>query len=301
MHHNSGVTVADLEKHLTALEKNLTGDYSFTPDNVYQVGAAENREIIGDIVSTLMKPGSRIENAQALAELYRRSRAGESCLILAEHYSNFDFPIIFRLMEEAPELGREAAATLLPIRGMKLSESSPITALFTRSYDTIVIYPSRSLDTISDPNELAETRKISVPINHAAMREMIDRKHHGRIITVFPAGTRYRPWDPSSRKGVREIHSYVKTFDNVLFLAINGNTLPPQESSDMTRDRPTEDLMILTCSDIIRGRSYRKEKESSAPEGTDPKQHVVDCVMNDLEDIHNRMEPARLKELAVLE
>ena len=294
------MTVADLEKQLIALEKNLTGDYSFTPDNVYQVGAPENREIIGNVIDSLLKPGSRIENAAALAELHKRSQAGESCLILAEHYSNFDFPILFRLMEKTPELGPQAAATLLSIRGMKLSESSPITALFTRSYDTIIIYPSRSLDSISDPNELAETRKISVPINHAAMREMIDRKHHGRIITVFPAGTRYRPWDPSSRKGVREIHSYVKTFDNVLFLGINGNALPPQESSDMTRDEPTEDLLILTCSDIVRGRRYRKEKEASAPDDKDPKQHVVDCVMDDLKDIHDRMEPVRLEELAAL-
>ena len=277
------------------MKSNLTSDYSFTPENVYQQGSPPNREIIGQVVDKLLLPGSRIENVQALKELYHRSQAGESCLILAEHYSNFDFPVFYRLMEK--ELGVEAAATLLPIRGMKLSESNPITAVFTRSYDTIIIYPSRSLDVISDPHELAETRKISVPINHAAMREMIERKHHGRIITVFPAGTRYRPWDPNSRKGVREIHSYVKTFDNILFLAINGNALPPQEKADMDQDEPVEDLLILTFSEILRGRRYRKEKEASAPEDKDPKQYVVDCVMKDLEEIHNRMEPLRREEL----
>ena len=276
------------------MQANLSHNYQFTPDNVYQLGNAKNREIIGRLVESFLLPGSRIDNVEALFELRKRSLAGESCLILAEHYSNFDFPILFRLMEK--QIDPETAASLLPIRGMKLSESAPETAVFTRSYDTIVIYPSRSLDTIDDPVELAKVRKISVPINHAAMREMIDRKLNGRIITVFPAGTRYRPWDPTSKKGVREIHSYVKTFDNVLFLAINGNALPPHRSDDMTRDEATKDLIILTCSNIVSGRRFRKEAESAAPDDVDPKQYVVDQVMNVLKNIHHRVEPKRLEE-----
>jgi len=283
------------------MESNLTGDYSFSPDNVYQEGCPENKAILGRFAESFLLPGSRIENPGAIRELYERSMAGESCLILSEHYSNFDFPVFYHLIANHPDLGPEIAATLLPIRGMKLSEDSPITALFTRSYDTLIIYPSRSLDNITDPDELAAIRKISIPINHAAMREMIQKKQNGRIILVFPAGTRYRPWDPDSRKGVREIHSYIKTFDNVLFLAINGNALPPHESGDMTQDTAVPDLMILTCSDIVRGREFRKKAEASAPEGVDPKQYVVDQVMAELEKIHNQVEPKRLKEKAELE
>jgi glycerol-3-phosphate O-acyltransferase len=282
------------------MEANLTGDYSFSPENVYQKGCPENKAILGAFSENFLLPGSRIENTDALKELFRRSQAGESCLILSEHYSNFDFPVFYHLIETTPGLGPEIAETLLPIRGMKLSEDSPITALFTRSYDTLIIYPSRSLDNITDPEELAAIRRISVPINHAAMKEMIDKKKNGRIILVFPAGTRYRPWDPSSKKGVREIHSYIKTFDNVLFLAINGNALPPHESNDMTQDTAVPDLIILSCSDIVRGRDFRKEAEAAAPEGVDPKQFVVDRVMAELETIHNRMEPIRLKEKKML-
>ena len=282
------------------MESNLNRDYEFCPENVYQEGCPPNKEIIGQLADIYMLPGSRIENIDALKELYSRNQSGESCLILAEHYSNFDFPIFYRLIENDPHLGPVIAKTLLPIRGMKLSESSPITAVFSRSYDTIVIYPSKSLDSINDPNELASIRRISVPINHAAMREMIDRKRNGRIILVFPAGTRYRPWDPSSRKGVREIHSYLKTFDNVIFLAINGNALPPNVSGDMTQDQVVEDLMIFTCSDIVCGREFRKTAEESTPEGKDPKQHIVDRVMFELEAINNRVEPERLKEKSLL-
>jgi len=283
------------------MESNLTGDYNFSPENVYQEGCPENKAILGRFAESFLLPGSRIENPDAVRELYERSKAGESCLILSEHYSNFDFPVLYHLIEKHPDLGPEIAETLLPIRGMKLSEDSPVTALFTRSYDTLIIYPSRSLDNITDPEELAAIRKISVPINHAAMREMIHKKQSGRIILVFPAGTRYRPWDPDSRKGVREIHSYIKTFDNVLFLAINGNALPPHESGDMTQDTAVPDLMILTCSDIVRGREFRKVAEASAPEDVDPKQYVVDQVMAELERINTQVEPMRLKEKAELE
>lgn len=300
LQHNERVRISDFIPQLPEFESNLKGNYNFGPDNVYQEGSAPNRELIGWFVDKTMLPGSRIDNVEALVELRRRSLAGESCLILAEHYSNFDFPALVRLTQRNPKLGQEVAESYLPIQGMKLTESSPVTAVFTRSYDTIVIYPSRSLDNVADPDELAEIRKISVPINHAAMKEMIEKKRNGRIIIVFPAGTRYRPWDPSSRKGVREIHSYLKTFDNVLFLAINGNALPPDESGDMTRDELIEDLMILTCSDIVSGRQFRKDVEASAPEGKDPKQHVVDQVMAELEKINTRVEPGRLEEKRAL-
>ncbi len=292
--------IAEIYQQISAIESNLTGNYKFSPDNVYQEGCPENKVILGQFADDYMLPGSRIENTDALKELYKRSQSGESCLILSEHYSNFDFPIFYHLCELDSKLGPEVAKSLLPIRGMKLSEASPITALFTRTYDTIIIYPSRSMDAISDPEELSEIRKISVPVNHAAMREMLEKKRNGRIILVFPTGTRYRHWKPSSRKGVREIHSYVKTFDNVVFLAINGNALPPHESDDMTQDSVVEDLMILTCSDIVNGREFRRTAEKSTPEGQDPKQHVVDRVMAELETMNTRVEPLRLKEKSLL-
>ena len=290
------MTLHEIKEKIIEMGNHLEGNYAFTPDNIYQVGNDRNRAIVGKILDQFLLPGSRLENIDALIELFRRCEAGESCLLLAEHYSNFDYPVFYRLVEKTPGLGEETAARLLPIRGMKLSETSNLTAIFTHSYDAIIIYPSRSLDSISDPAELEEVRKISVPINHAAMREMITRKHHGRLILVFPAGTRYRPWDPQSNKGVREIYSYLKNFDNIMFMSINGNALPPNETDDMTQDQPEKDLIILTCSEITAGRRFIKESEQSAPEGCDLRQHVVNQVMAKLLAMHNQVEPLRLAE-----
>jgi len=285
---------------LPLYESNLKGNYAFIPENVYQVGCKTNRKWIGGFVDALALPGSRIDNSEVLTELRRRSLAGESCIIMAEHYSNFDFPVLFRFIERNEKLGPEIAESLLPIRGMKLSETLPSIAVFSRSYDTIIIYPSKTLDSITDPKKIAAVRKKSVRINHAAMREMIFRKRNGRIIVVFPSGTRYRPWDPSSKKGVREIGSYVKTFDNIVFMGINGNLLPVNRSGDMSQDELTRDLMILTCSDIVNGRHYRAKMKTLMPEGENLKNYLVNQVMLELEKIHNRVEPIRMEEKCLL-
>lgn len=294
--------VADYMEQISWMTKNLEGrDYGFRPDNVYQEGVPENREMIGQMVEKLMLPGSSLENKEALVELTNLSRQGKACMLLVEHYSNFDYPNLFRLIEKDPDLGPEFAARLLPIQGMKLSEGNPVTAAFSCSYDTIVIYPSRSIDKVEDEEERRKIREISIPINIAAIKELTHRKHSGHIITVFPSGTRYRPWEPESRKGVREIFSYLKTFDYLCFLSINGNTLVPCREEAMENDEPCPDIMTYTFSHVIESREFRKEASRNVPEGVDPKQFVVDKVMDTLLKMHEENEPARLAKLEALQ
>ena len=293
--------VSDYLDQIQLMTKNLEGrDYGFRPDNVFQEGVPANRKIIGDMVEALMLPGSGLVNSDALLDLYEKSRSGKACLLLVEHYSNFDYPCLYRLMENDPKVGPEVAGAMLPIQGMKLSEGNPVTAAFSNSYDTIVIYPSRSIDKVKDEEEKRRIREISVPINIAAIKELTHRKHSGHIITVFPAGTRYRPWDPTSRKGVREIYSYLKTFDYLCFLSINGNTLVPCREEAMEKDEPSPDIMTFTFSPVVEARSFRNEVSADIPEGVDAKQYVVDKVMDTLFEMHEENEPARLEKLKKL-
>lgn len=295
--------MSDYYKQLTQafheIKSTLNGDYEIRPDNVYQEGNHQGQEIIGSLVDRIVLPGSRIINSENIKDLYDRSQKGESCLLLVEHYSNFDYPVIFRFLENDPLLGKEVARSLIPIQGMKLSDKESVTSAFTHTYSTIVIYPSRSIDNVDDPEKKAEIRKISTPINHSAMKELTDRKYHGQMILVFPSGTRYRPWDPESKKGVREIFTYLKSFENILFLSINGNVMKPHQSDDMNADVKAiaSDLMMLTASPVIKGKEFRKEKIADTPEGEDSKQYVVDQVMIELERIHNETEILRQKEL----
>ncbi|MBB6481135.1 1-acyl-sn-glycerol-3-phosphate acyltransferase [Spirochaeta isovalerica] len=289
-----------LKTVFSILQTKLDGDYEIRPDNVYQEGNHECQALIGSLVDKIVLPGSRIIGSENIRDLYERSRQGESCLLLVEHYSNFDYPVIFRFLENDPLLGQDVARSLIPIQGMKLSDEEWVTSAFTHSYATIVIYPSRSIDNVKDPDKKAEIRKVSTPINHAAMRELTDRKYHGQMILVFPSGTRYRPWDPESKKGVREIFTYLKSFENILFLGINGNIMKPHQSDDMNADIKAieEDLIILTASPVIKGKEFRKEVIAKTPEGEDSKQFVVDQVMAELDRIHRNTEKIREKELA---
>ena len=295
-----GMKVKDaFREAVVKMFENMPAEMTITTGTVYQEGVPENRKIIADLVEKIITPGSCLRNRESIKTLYRHAMEGKSCLILGEHYSNLDYPFLFYLIDKDPELGPEVARSLLPIQGMKLSEVSSTTTMpFSRAYDTIVIYPSRSIDAIADEIRKAEIRRISTPINHAAMKELIARKHQGRIILVYPTGTRFRPWDPDSKKGVREIYSYLKNFDYVVFQAMNGNPLPPSRTDDMGDDIIAEDLVYMTFSEVFSGREFRNNKIEETPPGKDPRQYVVDQVMEELEKLHNSVEQERLRNIS---
>ncbi len=286
-------SINQFQEMVIRLQSNLHGDYEARPDNVYLPGEAANRKIIGDFIEPLMKTGSGIRGAENLKRLHELSQKGESCLLLIEHYSNFDYPALYRLVEKDKILGPKVAESFLPIQGMKLSESSDFTAAFSNSYDTIVIYPSRAIDKEKNPEKLAEIRKVSLPINHAAMRELTKRKYNGSIVIVFPAGTRYRPWAPDSKKGVREIYTYLKAFDHICFVGINGNLLIPCQEDDMEKDTLNKDVILFTVSRPVKGKEFREEKTAEAPKGADARQYVVDQVMAQLDILHEQTEAFR--------
>lgn len=288
------MSIMDKNRNLVEiLIKNDTEDNGFRPDNVLQKGNEKNRAIISKMLDELLIDGSRIDGKENLEELFRLSKEGNSCLILMEHYSNFDYPILYKMIDEQLEANPE---DMYPIAGMKLTETDKRVAAFSNAYNKIIIYPSKSIECEKDTEKQAELRKISGPINLAAMKALTQSKNNGKVILVFPAGTRVRPWDPDSKKGVREMFSYIKTFDYICFVGKNGNILPPHESDKMDMDSPVRDLVILTAEAPIKGRSYVKTVTESMPEGEDQKQFVVSQVMKHLFDLHDRVEPLRVKE-----
>jgi acyltransferase-like protein len=267
-----------------------------TTESVYQQANAENRLLIDQILDQLVLPGSEITGIEELVKLHERSQSGESCLILMEHYSNFDIPTLFYLL--AKQQQAEVGESIVAIAGMKLNEDSGFVRAFTEAYTRLVIYPSRSLGSVSDPTLLAEERKRSLELNMAATRQMIRLKHTGKMILVFPSGTRYRPGKPDTKRGVKEVDSYIKSFDTVIFIGIAGNSLSIHPTGDMSKDLCTRDVMIMKVSEPISCEEFRSTARESVPEGTDPKQHVADTVMARLEEIHASAEQIRQQHLA---
>jgi len=266
-----------------------------TKDNVYQEGDKAILSIFDEMIDSLLLPGSGADGMENLEELLAKAESGKSCVLLLEHYSNFDLSIFSLLVRKAGGRGKDIADALVAIAGMKLNEDSPIIAAFAGAYTRIVIYPSRSLHGM-DP----EKKKVEVPrslaINRAAMKAMNTVKTQGRIILLFPAGTRYRPWDPSTKRGVREIDSYIHSFDYMCCVALNGMLLHVQQT-DMLNDFITRDIVRVTAGPVCSCAEFREKARARAEAAgiEDKKQAVVDDIMERLELLHNEAEVKRKK------
>jgi len=261
-----------------------------TEENVWQQGNAVNRQLFWGIVEDLMLPGSGVQGIDNLLELYRLAQAGQSCLVLCEHYSNFDLPCMINLIEKAHPEGKAIADAMVAIAGFKLNEESPVVLAFTEAFSRIVIYPSRSIEALPDGEEKDEEMKLARKINLASMKALSQAKSTGKIVLLFPAGTRYRPGKPETKKGVKEVDSYLKGFDKMAFMSINGNTLHVTSDGSMIEDQAHRDVILYGVSPLVDCNEFRKQAQDDCPEGEDSKQFTVDRVMAQLDEQHERYE-----------
>lgn len=266
-----------------------------TEENVYQEGNQDILPLLDKMVETFILPGSGIGGMDHLKDLWQKALSGKSCMLLLEHYSNMDLSEFCYLLRREPDHGAEIVDTVVAIAGMKLTESSPVVAAFASAYTRLVIYPSRSLAALDAEKDRAEITR-SNAINRAAMKALLKVKHQGKLILVFPSGTRYRPWDPDTKKGVREIDSYVKSFDYMCMVAINGELLHVRQG-DMMDDSISQDVVRCTVGPVISCTEFRDKARAEAEAAgiEDKKQATVDAIMTELEKMHISAEAERQK------
>ena len=264
-----------------------------TEDNVYQEGNLDILPFLDQIVEHLSLPGSGVNGFENLEELLRIAESGKSCLLLVEHYSNLDLSIVSYLTRKAGGRGSDIHDALIAIAGMKLSEHNPGVAALASAYTKIIIYPSRSIMDLDPEKEKDEISRAKA-INIAAMKSLIRHKYKGRLVLVFPSGTRYRPWEPETKKGVREIDSYIRSVDYMCYAAINGQ-LMHVEQSDMLKDVMTKDLVRVTVSPVLSCKEFRDNILANTSADEDKKQAVADAIMKELDKIHEAAEEKRLK------
>jgi Acyltransferase len=275
-----------------------TGSPMVTEQNVYQEGNPTNKPLVRQIVQDLMLPGSRIIGREHLSELRHLAQRKKACLILMEHYSNFDIPCFYELLERGNDEMQRVADAIVSVAGVKLNETSKLVLAFTEVFTRVVLYPARSFGSITDPRQLREAEKRRARINIAAMKMLNALRKQGRLILVFPSGTRYRPWDPSTGRGLREIDSYLKFYSYTVTVSVNGNCLLPNPNGRMDEDFVAKDVMIYTVSPVRKCSEFRREALLDRLHIEDHKQHVADRVMASLRQLHDRTEQARLKLLA---
>ncbi|MDR2731085.1 MAG: 1-acyl-sn-glycerol-3-phosphate acyltransferase [Treponema sp.] len=270
-------------------------DKVITDQNVFQEGDTNILPILDEMVGKLILPGSGLYGLENLEELYAKAESGKSCLLLVEHYSNLDLSIVSLFARKAGGRGKEISDAIIAIAGMKLNEDNQGVAAFASAYSRIVIYPSRSLH--GQPDDI---KKIELPrsnsINRAAMKALNEQKVKGKLILVFPSGTRYRPWEPETKKGVREMDSYIRSFDYMCFVALNGTILQVQKT-DMINDIINHDIVTVTAGKVISCTDFREKARADIAGEEDKKQAVADAIMNELEKIHIAAEEKRKNHL----
>lgn len=269
--------------------------------NVYQEANPIPRQILFDIIKENLTEGSRIEGKENFKAFYDAVQNGKRGLILMEHYTNLDLPMILYMLEnEGSDWAKDLSSKIVAIAGMKLNEEHPLVRAWTEGFTRVVIYPSRSLSKVegsqmSDEEKKAEEMK-SKKINFAAMRAMDACKKRGEVILVFPAGTRYRPGHPETKRGLKEIDSYLRLFDVMILVSNNGNCLRinPECTENMMRDIVHKDEVILSSSPVIECKKFRDDVLAKLPaDDPDPKQKTVDQVMAILEQQHDEVEKTR--------
>ena len=269
---------------------------------VYEEANPKTRHYMDLLLSQIMKPDSGLKGVENFKAFYDSVvNEGKSGLILMEHYTNVDLPGIIALLDKHGEdWSKDFATRIVAVAGMKLNEENPAVRAFAESFTRVVIYPTRSLDAVN-AKEISEEEKIEEEkrarkINFAAMRAMDACKKRGQIILVFPSGTRYRPGKPETKKGLREIDSYLRLFDNLLLVSVNGNCLriDPENPNDMLADIIVQDTMTLTAHPVIECKKFRQDILDSLPaDEPDPKQKTVDRCMEILQEMHDAEEKNR--------
>jgi glycerol-3-phosphate O-acyltransferase len=260
---------------------------------IYQESNLANRKLIDGILEDLILPGSALFHFEHMQLLYDYAQAGKSGLILMEHYSNFDVPCLYYFLERQGEVGPRIAASIVSVAAMKLNEESRFVLAFTEAYSRIVIYPQRALNRLDDEEEERRARAF----NHRAVREMIRAKNEGKLVLMFPTGTRYRPQDPDTRRVLNAVDSYMKTFDYVVFVGIAGNVLLVNPGNEMSEDFPAEDVVTFTVSPPVDSREFRSRYRDAAAEGEDPKRAVARGVEAEFARLHVEAEDYRSRNL----
>jgi len=266
--------------------------------NVYQAGNPKTRQVMDLLIKENTAQGSGIEGKENFINFIDQIKAGKHGLILMEHYSNTDLPgLLWSLKNDGDPKLAELSDRIVAIAGMKLNEANPMVKAFAESFSRVVIYPTRSLNSaeekVQTPEERIAEEAKARKINLAAMHAMDDCKKRGEVILVFPSGTRYRPDKPETKRGLREIDSYLRLFDIVILISVNGSilTIDPEHSEDMLSDIVYPAKVVYTASPVIECKSFRKEYLATLPaDEADPKQRMIDHVMDLLQEQHTNME-----------
>ncbi len=301
MHHTSkrDMTIEFFDHAKTMMKKSkMNEDLEISPDNVYQEAHTENRADFLEMVRKTHLPGSTIIGVENILKLNKLALEGKSCLILSEHISNCDVPSLFARFYDYEKTDlKEIFDRIIFVAGVKLNQT-PLVKLFTEMFTRVVIYPIRGMHKLNQDQSKHDEFELAKKINMRSSRKILELKHKKSIFLMYPTGTRYREWDPDSKKGMKETMAYLNQFDYVCCCAVNGNNMPPKEHEDMTREPILKDIVMFTFGEVFESKDFTEKviadnPQLDADDKDGLKQLQVDKIMSMIDELHQGTEKIR--------
>lgn len=250
------------------------------PDEAFRPPRRANRADFRAICEAQFLPGSGLTGIDHLRELAERARAGEPGMVLASHGSNFDVPNLDTLAARVG--GQDVFDQLVFLAGRKLGEESPVTQMLSEVYPRLVVTPPAWFEQPGLTKEqLARGRRM----NLTALRESRRVLRDGRLLFLFPTGTRERPGRPETRVALSQTANYLRMVKNVCLLGFRGNTLPPHESGVMVREEVQQAALQIRISPVTTVDELTRATfgEVRTPRKDEERQQLADEVMRRIE------------------
>lgn len=266
------------------VHSNAYNDNEISVDNVFQPAFKHNRPLFVELCSELLLAESGVDGFENLVKLSRLSEKGESCLICAKHCSNFDVPNFYTLLSRYGQEALDIFDRIIFIAGRKLNEDVPETKMLTEMFNRVVLSPQSYLDSLGPDGD--EKRKEAKHINIAAQRKIRELRKQGYILLLYPTGTRTRSDVPKTSRALKQAESYLRMFDNVCFMNVLGNTLPPMLSGDMVSEIPHTDVVKFIVGPVQKVGDWLRVANNSFEKCDDAtierKQWIADLIMDEI-------------------
>ncbi len=263
--------------------------------DVFQPHNEKNQKNLMTIVGKLLQPKSAIVNVEHLEKMSNLLKKGKSCLLLPEHFSNFDYPSLFYLSQKNSTIAPMFQNTIC-MAAAKLNTESKIVLAFSEAVNRIMIHSPREKEKIQNRCTTEEQRKLEL-LNQRGLKKMLEYKNKGHAILMFPAGTRYRNHEPKSRQALQQVASFIKRFDYFCLIGIAGNVLiiNPNTNTIMRQDIVRKDTLIYLVDEVQESKKFLNsmQKKDLSASSLQFKNRVAEKITNSLMELHEKAEAIR--------
>jgi hypothetical protein len=248
-HHDGSVVFA---RELESLQRRglATPAPPVTPESVVRFADRARRPEVLAICRRLLLPGSGLRGIEHLKQLAALAEQGKSCLLCLNHRSTLDVPTLCVLLEDHSD--PSLFDRIIWISGRKLEEDVGMTSPLVQSVNRVVVTPNTWFTAERSEEEQRQGRLV----NMAAERAVADLRGQGWVFALFPAGTRTRLDDPSTRKAIEQVHGYLDLFDYLLLGHIHGCTMPVSRDYDLSRESPRLDKVEFSFGPVCRTKDW---------------------------------------------